>query len=409
MTSSASYIFVKETKIQNVTDGFIHPDVGVCHVSFLINTTSACSIIALTFYIYSLDNLLERTNIIQMDTTYVLFAAIMMANCFQLSKAIMPVQNLSTDELSLLEFRNQITSDPYRSLANWSSTTHVCNWIGVSCDLHQRIIALNLSDWSLIGTISPHLVNLTSLTSLDISHNNFSGFIPNELSNLHGLKQLNLGNNNLSGEIPSWLGTFTELQLLVLDNNRFTGIIPVPLCNISKLERLDLGYNFLEGRIPQGVANISNLRTLALGYNQLSGSIPSGIFNLTFLQAIDLTKNSLSGTLPMDICNHPSKLQGLYLSYNHLQGEIPSQLDKCRDLEHLSLSYNQFNDKIPKTLGYLTKLIRLYIGGNIFSGIIWTPSISFSSIDQCTLQACFTNWKLFSFYYLYRWDSVGDW
>ncbi|KAL3538477.1 hypothetical protein ACH5RR_001843 [Cinchona calisaya] len=293
-----------------------------------------------------------------------LFVALFTANCLALSLASTPAQNVTTDVSALLEFKNLIPSDPFSNLANWSSTNFVCNWQGISCNLqNQRVMALNLSNLSLTGTIAPHLGNLTFLTSLDLSFNNFSGFIPSELANLQ------------------------QLQLLHLNNNSFSGAIPLSLSNISNLEGLNLEYNFLEGSIPQGIGNLSNLKTLTLGHNQLTGSLPYGIFNMSFLEEIDLTENSLSGSLPLDICNYRSKVKKLYLSMNQIQGAIPQFIYKCRDLEHLSLSYNQLLGTIPRTLGYLSKLKDLSIGANTFEGGIPLEIGNLTNLEQLDMKS----------------------
>ena len=119
---------------------------------------------------------------------------------------------------------------------------------------------------------------------------------------------------------------------------------------------------------------------------------------MTLLEEIDLTNNSLSGNLPTDPCtNNQFKLTGLFLSYNHMQGAIPSELYKCRDLEFLSLGRNQFNGNIPRTLGFLTKLKWLFIGGKIFSGIYWTPF--FSATGAFSIQVYLTNCVIFPLLY----------
>ena len=49
------------------------------------------------------------------------------------------------------------------------------------------------------------LGNLSQLTHLDLSTNNFGGEMPSSLLNLKALSYLNLGWNHLSGKIPSLL------------------------------------------------------------------------------------------------------------------------------------------------------------------------------------------------------------
>ncbi|PSS19433.1 Receptor kinase-like protein Xa21, processed [Actinidia chinensis var. chinensis] len=254
-------------------------------------------------------------------TSFMIAAVVLLVNN---SLACLAVTSLTTDQSALLAFKAHITSDPSGVLAkNWSTTASVCHWIGVSCGvLQQRVIALNLSHMGLTGTLSPHLGNLSFLALLGLSFNHFHGQIPEDLGSLHQLEGIYLGYNNFSGDVPSWIGNF------------------------------------------------SNLKLLDLKYNQLTGSIPYAIFNMSSLQRVDLTSNGLYGSLPEDICDHVSKLEGLFLSLNRLYGRIPSSLYKCRDLQYLSLSFNNFNGSIPREIGNLTMLKELYIGNNDLKGVI---------------------------------------
>ncbi|KAK6131111.1 hypothetical protein DH2020_035156 [Rehmannia glutinosa] len=274
------------------------------------------------------------------------------------------VSNRTIDQDSLVAFKTTITSDPYQILTkNWSTNASICTWIGVTCNInHQRITSLNFSGFGFEGTVSPNLGNLTFLSSLDLSSNNFTGLIPSELSNLRRLKVINLGFNSFTGNIPPWFRILKQLECIFLNNNNISGSISPSVGENSKLRILNLGYNLLAGNIPQEIGNLSALETLDLKYNQFTGSIPFGIFNLSGIEKIDLTGNSLSGGLPMDICNNIPKLTGLYLSANLLDGRIPFDIYKCRELVDLSLSFNHFNGSIPRSIGWLTKLQRLFLG-----------------------------------------------
>jgi LRR receptor-like serine/threonine-protein kinase FLS2 len=121
----------------------------------------------------------------------------------------------STDQLALLTFKSNITSSPNQTLlaANWTTTTNLCNWVGVSCSQRrQRVTALNLSNMGLEGTISPHIGNLSFLVSLDLSNNGFFSFLPHEISRLHRLRILQLSSNLLEGNIPPTLHYCRKLQ-----------------------------------------------------------------------------------------------------------------------------------------------------------------------------------------------------
>jgi LRR receptor-like serine/threonine-protein kinase FLS2 len=188
--------------------------------------------------------------------------------------------NITTDESALLAFKSLITSDPNHILANnWSTSSSVCNWVGVTCDeRHNRVHRLDLRNMNLSGTISPSLGNMSFLVFLRLRNNSFSGELPKEICRLHRLKHLDLSYNNFVGEIPATLGSLSQLQYLSLSANNFNGFIP------------------------QSIGNLRWLKILSLSLNGLSGSIPPTISNMSLLEEIYLNDNYLSGTLTLILC-----------------------------------------------------------------------------------------------------------
>nr|KYP34149.1 LRR receptor-like serine/threonine-protein kinase EFR [Cajanus cajan] len=94
-----------------------------------------------------------------------------------------------TDALALLKFRESISIDPYGILLSWNTSTHFCNWHGITCHLiHQRVTELNLQGYKLKGSISPHIGNLSYMRIFNLNHNNFYGNIPQELGRLSQLQ-----------------------------------------------------------------------------------------------------------------------------------------------------------------------------------------------------------------------------
>ncbi|XP_022717799.1 putative receptor-like protein kinase At3g47110 [Durio zibethinus] len=144
--------------------------------------------------------------------------------------------NITIDQFALLALKANV-HDPQNLLAtNWSISTSVCNWIGVSCgSKHLRVTALSLSIMSLTGTIPPHLGNLSFLSWLDIKNNSFQGSLRVELTHLHWLKYISFAKNNFIGEIPSWFDSFPKLESLFLHDNYFSGVLPSSLCYLPKL------------------------------------------------------------------------------------------------------------------------------------------------------------------------------
>ncbi|XP_022718160.1 probable LRR receptor-like serine/threonine-protein kinase At3g47570 [Durio zibethinus] len=275
----------------------------------------------------------------------------------------MTVRNLATDQFALLQFKDHIL-DPHNVLANnWTDSSSVCNWLGVSCGVrHGRVTSLTLPNMNFTGTIPPCLGNLSFLLYLNLSRNNFYGNLPQELGQLHRLRLFHLSFNRLNGAIPSWLGKLHRVEELRMRNNNFTGTIPQTLVNMSKLEILDLGTN------------------------QLSDQIPSFIFKISSLKKIYLQDNSLSGSLPDDLCSHLPELEVLYFFKNELSGYIPSCIGTCSKLQKLALSGNQFNGFIPRNIGNLTQLREVFLGLNNIEGEIPASIFNISSLTIVSLS-----------------------
>ncbi|XP_048234622.1 probable LRR receptor-like serine/threonine-protein kinase At3g47570 isoform X2 [Ricinus communis] len=283
------------------------------------------------------------------------------------------VTNLATDQDGLLALKLRLIRDPNNLLAtNWSTTTSVCTWVGVTCGArHGRVAALDLSDMGLTGTVPPHLGNLSFLVFISFYNNSFHGSLPNELSKLRRMKTFWLTKNYFSGEIPSWLGSFARLQQLSLGFNKFTGTeIPTSIGNLFYMERLTLHRNGLIGPIPSSLGNLTQLKRLILSENGLTGTIPNEIGNLANLEVIDLGANNLTGLVPSGIYN-ASKMMVIILAINQLSGRLPSSLGlHLPNLEDLLVVDNNFTGPIPVSLFNASELRIIDMGLNSFFGPI---------------------------------------
>ncbi|GMJ05323.1 hypothetical protein like AT3G47570 [Hibiscus trionum] len=301
------------------------------------------------------------------------FLSLVLLVIFHFSMATFSMKlTIFTDQSALLALKHHISHDPESVLAtNWSVSTPVCNWFGVRCgSKHRRVTALNITGLGLVGTIPPHLGNLSFLSVLAIRDNRFHGILPGQLSNLQRLKHLISGNNGFSGEIPPWLGSLTRLRHLILYQNNFQGIIPSSLANLSNLEMLSLEENQIIGSIPSSLFNISSLQLVYLYNNMLSGPMPSVSHDLLSLTYIDFSVNNLTGHIPNDMFDHLPNLKQLELHFNLLSGRIPANLFKLKDLQLLYLSANQLEGNLQVEIGNLSMLQSFAIDHNHFEGEI---------------------------------------
>ena len=313
--------------------------------------------------------------------------------------------------------------DDWLENENWLSAAPLGTWFGVTTDENERVIALELAENELRGTIPPDLAHLRRLEQLILSRNRLRGDIPPELGNLSQLELLLLHANQFEGKIPAELAKLSKLEQLALSWNRLSGTIPAWLGELDELVVLALSGNRLSGAIPAELGNLVKLEILALAENRLTGTIPPALDRLTRLGWLYLADNELDGCVPevwtdveendrdaaaLPICTDRDALVALFaatdgdnwvnnenwlsnapldrwhgvstdgdervtdleLFENELRGTIPPELGRLANLTRLILFDNELRGEIPPALGNLANLERLYLSNNNLRGEI---------------------------------------
>ncbi|XP_057476266.1 receptor-like protein EIX1 [Actinidia eriantha] len=317
---------------------------------------------------------------------------------------------LESEKNALLSFKQGL-KDPSNRLASWGVEDDCCEWAGVIChnstgrvrELHlQNPYDESYESWNkrlvynkskLGGEVNPSLLNLTHLSYLDLSRNDFGGIpipsflgslpslqyiylsragfagtVPRQLGNLTGLRSLSIkglpyGDAKLDVEnldwlsrlstldhlylslvnltkAPNWLQVINKLPSLVelqLSNCGLDGIPHLENVNLTSLVVLDLSGNEFNSSIPRWIFTLSSLVSLKLGSSSFEGPIPDGFWNLTSLQVLELGHNQLNGVISSSIGNLTS-LATLDLSHNDLEGRIPRAVKNLCNLRRLILS-----------------------------------------------------------------------
>nr|GMD24513.1 probable LRR receptor-like serine/threonine-protein kinase At3g47570 [Ipomoea batatas] len=339
--------------------------------------------------------------------------------CLICSVTLIPTTSISatldTDRLALLEFKHRISDDPNGVFLNsWNDSVHHCGWQGVSCGhRHPRVVGLELPEMGLVGTISPHIGNLTFLRVLDLYRNMLHGEIPGEIGGLFRLRYHDLSTNALTGEVAKlnfsrcvhlrglyfaqnglqsnlptafqFLANSKKLQELSLDSNRLTGGIPPSFGNFSSLRMLSLEMNHLEGRIPPEITWFSGLNFLSLGVNNFTGTLSPSFFNITSIQFFAVTDNSLEGTIPSYIGDTMPNLEGFYFGGNIFHGTIPISFPNASKLQIFDVAGNQLVGKVPDNIGRLKDLQILNLGYNLFGSNDPFNDLAFiTSLSNCS-------------------------
>ncbi|XP_047056461.1 probably inactive leucine-rich repeat receptor-like protein kinase At5g48380 [Lolium rigidum] len=196
-------------------------------------------------------------------------------------------------DIQCLKSVQQSVIDPSGVLkSSWdfanSTNNFICQFSGVRCwysgDGGNILASLSLSNLGLQGPFPQGLLNCSSITSLDLSSNNFSGPIPPDISR----------------QMPN-------LMSLDLSYNSFSGSIPQNISNMNYLYTLNLEHNQLSGQIPPQFSLLTRLTTFSVADNLLSGPIPS---MLQKFSASNFVGNQGLYEAPLDECSASGKRKG---------------------------------------------------------------------------------------------------
>jgi Leucine-rich repeat (LRR) protein len=221
-------------------------------------------------------------------------------------------------------------------------------------------------------TVETHWADLEIL---DLSDNFIGGSIPDTLLQLRSLTVLDLHGNDLTGALPLMdadsIGSSSPLKFLALQENSLTNAIPTQIGALfsDQLVHLDLSKNKFDSTIPTEIYQLTNLVFLFLAFNDFEqGDIPDDLAAMTNLVDLSLKETNRRGHIPDVIGKHLSKLVLLDLDGNDLGGEIPSSLGDLEQLRFLFLGHNWLSGVIPTSFGQLTKLQSLLLQRNQLTG-----------------------------------------
>ncbi|CAL5348221.1 unnamed protein product [Camellia sinensis] len=314
--------------------------------------------------------------------------------------------NNATDRAALVAFKAAIVQDPFGALTSWNHSLHYCHWNGILCSRRHpdRVIGITLRSQGLVGSLSPHVGNLSFLKSIILQNNSFHGPIPQEMgrlfrlqrivfcNNLFGggipnnlsrclkLERLKLIDNKLTGNIPAELGSLSMLGSFRLSKNKLSGTIPPFIGNLSSLFQISLAECNLHGKIPGEIARLRHLTYVQLSMNNLSGKVPSGLYNISTIIYLSVVVNQLEGNIPPDIGTTLPNLKFFYLFGNLFTGTLPTSLSNASELESIDFSQNDFSGTMPRNLGKLLGLGFI----NVYQNRLQDDITFISSLTNCT-------------------------
>ena len=182
------------------------------------------------------------------------------------SKILSSLPSLAPTQLSQYEILQDIyyaAGGSYWNNNNWfDSGVALCDFTSITCGFSGDIESLDLSNFSLFGTISTVIGLLSQLELLYLNDNDYlTGTIPSEIGQLSSLSYLSLDNSNLDGSIPTQLGALQSLIFLDITSvPSISGTIPTELGALLSLKYLYVYDNEgLGGSIPSELGLLASL------------------------------------------------------------------------------------------------------------------------------------------------------
>eukprot|EP00211_Chloroparvula_japonica_P006170 CAMPEP_0119126838 /NCGR_PEP_ID=MMETSP1310-20130426/5603_1 /TAXON_ID=464262 /ORGANISM="Genus nov. species nov., Strain RCC2339" /LENGTH=379 /DNA_ID=CAMNT_0007117027 /DNA_START=142 /DNA_END=1278 /DNA_ORIENTATION=+ len=192
---------------------------------------------------------------------------------------------------------------------------------------------------------------LPPLTTLDLSKNQMSG-LPEALAGLTSLRSLDASHNRISTVAPGL--AFPHLITLNLAHNRLVSF-PAFLSNVPELGTLDVSHNRLEGEL---LHEFPSLTRANLATNQLA-VFPISLSKAPLLADLNLDHNSIA-EIPGDRLGADHGISELRMNGNDLRA-LPQEFFAFPALSTLDLSFNNFR-VLPNQLGLLPLRWLVYEG-----------------------------------------------
>ncbi|GKU94334.1 hypothetical protein SLEP1_g7841 [Rubroshorea leprosula] len=210
-----------------------------------------------------------------------------------------------------------------------------------------------------------HSLNLPFCSCSILSANYLTGELPSSLTNLSKLTELRISSNNFSGRIPDQFGSWKQLQKLEIQASGFKGPIPSSIAVLGSLTELRISdLSNVDSEFPN-LQKMTNMKRLMLRSCNISGPIPAEYISaMSQLQILDLSFNRLEGNIP-NFFEGLTKLEDLYLTSNLLTGPIPDWM-KNQARHYIDISYNNLSNESSQLLAcpLTLNLFKSSSGGN---------------------------------------------
>jgi Leucine-rich repeat (LRR) protein len=266
---------------------------------------------------------------------------------------------------------------PRDSHPEWNLTAPSCLWNGITCNLRNQVIGIQLFGFSVIPGVGEKLElpdifgNFSELMILGLNSNNINSTFPASFATLHKLEYISLTSNQFFGTVPDLRG-LRKLKALFLSDNMLTGPLDT-LVQIPALESLRMQNNPINAELPRNIP--LSLTELQLSHTGLHGTIPES-WTSSNLKFVDIRENNLTGSVP---CLGPNLLE-FDASFNDLDGEFCGH--SLTSISSLKLADNKLKGTFELPVQALSKMAKLVLLNNQFTSFM--PSSADQLIETPT-------------------------
>lgn len=327
------------------------------------------------------------------------------------------------------------TFEPDEAWRGWMTKIRIGKWQCVETNSRGRVVSLQLpckmNQPKVKGVLPPEIGQLSHLKRLELT-GYMGGSLPAEWGQLSQLEHVVLSRylhhdkskrlhfeerlpdewrflqklrilraNTLPPQIPDWIGQLSSLEVLRWPTFE-SRPIPPQMGQLTNLRTLYL--SFIEGPLPPELGNLSNLDTLWLT-GITSGSIPPQLGQLTNLKYLALHGGASSvqpegappfgGSIPAELGNL-TELRWLDLYQGAWSGPLPASLGQLTKLEVMGLGGEdaQWEGELPPQWGNLINLRQIYLAGHLLEGSLPPEWANMESLQVLNLSDNFLEGSL---------------
>lgn len=230
--------------------------------------------------------------------------------------------------------------------------------------------------------------NLFNLRLLDLSYNKITSLENSIFTDLSALEVLDLKNNLIETIAVDTFANLTSLTSLVLSHN-FIKNVNFSLNSLVSLNVLSLDFNEIYSVEKHLVANSMKLVDLHLNNNKFF-RVPSFVENFQFLKFLDLGENFIKNLSDLENFPNLKYLYGLRLTENQIETLEINHFVHLKNLQIVNLSKNRIRQIDRETFASNDFLQAIRLDGNTLKNIDYTfenlTQLVFLNISENSLE-----------------------